>query len=39
MLGFGEARPAGVFPTEARIRGAAAAGYRPEGLPYEILAS
>lgn len=39
MLGFGEARPADVFPTEARIRGAAPAEYRQEGLPYEILAA
>ena len=38
MLGFGEARPADVFPTEASIRGAAAARYRQKGFPYEILA-
>ena len=38
MLGFGEARPADVFPTAARISGVAPASYREEGFPYEILA-
>ena len=38
MLGFGEARPADVFPTAASIRGVASASYREEGFPYEILA-
>ncbi len=38
MLGFGEAKPADIFPTKASLRGVATARYTQEGLPYEILA-
>ena len=35
-LGFGQAKPADVFPTWARVRGPRGAVHRPEGYPYEI---
>jgi catechol 2,3-dioxygenase-like lactoylglutathione lyase family enzyme len=38
MLGFDEAKPAAVFPTEASLRGVAPARYTQPGLPYEIVA-
>ncbi len=38
-LGFGEAKPAAVFPTAASVSSSAAASYSPSGLPYEIVSS